>query len=137
MIKAKKTNDLKAFSISKYYQSSVPKLNHDKLIPPIPAEQNIKIATGTLHENAVTDNNIAITHVVIPEYHKQKIRHKQIKPSLYNNECMQVASKKKITKQTSNTPRSQSNTFLTSEKNHSMYAKNDNNNHKQVDKPQT
>ena len=86
-------------------------------------------------KNAVTDNNIAITHVVIPEYHKQKFCHEQIKPSFYNNDCTQVTSKNKITKQTSNTPRSQSTTFLTSEKNHSMYAKNDNNNHKQVEKP--
>ena len=38
-----------------------------------------------------------------------------------------------MTKQTRNTPRSQSTTFLTSENPHSTYEKNDNNNHKQVE----
>ena len=40
-----------------------------------------------------------------------------------------------MTKQTRNTPRSQSTTFLTSENPHSTYEKNDNNNHKQVENP--
>ena len=135
IIKAKKPNHLKASHITKYYQSSVPKLHHDKQIPPIPTEPTTKIATGTSHENVVTDNNITITPVVVLEYHKQKFRHELIKTSFYNNKCTQVTSKNKMTKQTSNTPRSQSTTFQTSEKTHSIYEKNDNNNLKQVGKP--
>ena len=71
-----------------------------------------------------------LTPVVVPEYHKKQFRHELLEPSFYNNNCTQVTSKNKMTKQTSNTPRSQSTTFLTSEKNHSKYDKHDNNNHK-------
>ena len=38
LLTAKKTNHLKASPITKYYQSSVPKLHHDKQIPLTPTE---------------------------------------------------------------------------------------------------
>ena len=47
ILKAKKKNHLKASPIKKYYQSSVPKLHHDKQIPPTPTEPNNKIAPIT------------------------------------------------------------------------------------------
>ena len=75
-----------------------PKLNHDKQILPIPTEPNTKMPTGTSHENVVTDNNIPITPVVVPEYHKQFFFYKLLKPLFYNNDCTQVTSNNKITK---------------------------------------
>ena len=108
---------------------------HDKKIPPILIEPNTKIAAGTSHENVVTDNNIPITPVVVPEYQKQKLRHELIKPSFYNDDCTQVTSKNKMKKKNKQYSRITINYITNFRKTHSTYETNDNNNHKQVETP--
>ena len=106
IIKAKKKNHLKASPIIKHYQSSVPKLYHNKPIHSIPTEPNTKIATGTSHENVVTDKIIPITTVVVPEYHKQKFSHELIKnifqkiilPHLNSRDCTKESERNQMTK---------------------------------------
>lgn len=72
ILKAKKKDNLKASPTTQYYQSSVPKLHHDKQIPPIPTEPNTKIATSTSSRYFL---KIIRNHLKFSMVHKNVIRY--------------------------------------------------------------
>ena len=76
IIKTKKTNHLKESTITKYYNPTAPTANHTNPTSPIPSKPTNKIASGTLHNNAVPTNNKPISSVLLQDsFHKHNIHH--------------------------------------------------------------